>query len=128
MPAPVQVVLNEEQYQTIDTKVLFNLQPIVCSPLINGEFKSGSSKIRYKTSIDVADDHLSFALIQQLVYTNVTVMDRYSPGIQTVLLGEATRVEAIWVIATLRLAGVWCDHLANLRFPPLHHSSKAHIR
>jgi hypothetical protein len=42
-------------------------------------------EIRYKTSIDVEGDHLAPALIRNLVYTNVTMMDQYLPGILAIL-------------------------------------------
>jgi len=61
----------------------------------NFEMDFEDGEIRYKTSIDVTDDFLSQALIKQLVYANVTMMDAYLPGIQAVLAGEATPVEAM---------------------------------
>jgi len=51
----------------------------------NFELDFTDGEIRYKTSIDVEGDRLSFALIQQLVYANVTMMDKYLPGIKLVL-------------------------------------------
>lgn len=52
----------------------------------------------YKTSIDVTNDRLSIALFQQLVYTNITVMDQYLPGVQALLSSESSLVEASWAI------------------------------
>ena len=51
--------------------------------LIIGNFELDLSdcEIRYKTSIDVEGDRLTPALIKRLVYTNVTMMDQYLPGI-----------------------------------------------
>lgn len=51
----------------------------------NFELEFGDGEIRYKTSIDVEDDRLSFALIKQLVYANVTMMDEYISGIMSVI-------------------------------------------
>jgi hypothetical protein len=67
------------------------------SGLILGNFELDfdDGEIRYKTSIDVTNDFLNQALIKQLVYTNVSMMDEYLPGIQAVIAGEATPIEAI---------------------------------
>lgn len=51
----------------------------------NFELDFIEGEIRYKTSIDVEDDQLSFALIKSLVYTNVIMMDRYLPAIISVI-------------------------------------------
>ena len=51
-----------------------------------------------KTSIDVEGDRLSEALIKHLVYSNVLIVDRYLPGIMTVIYGEMLPVEAIYEI------------------------------
>ncbi|MEH2025766.1 hypothetical protein [Nostoc sp.] len=48
-----------------------------------------------KTSIDVEGDRLSFALIQGVVYANVTMMDEYLPGIMCVIYGNVSPEEAI---------------------------------
>jgi hypothetical protein len=61
----------------------------------NFELDFEDGEIRYKTSIDVTDDYLSQALIKQLVYANVSMMDAYLPGIQPVITGDASPVEAI---------------------------------
>jgi hypothetical protein len=55
----------------------------------NFELDYSDGEIRYKTSIDVEGDRLTPALIKNLVYTNVTMMDEYIPGIQAVLSGQA---------------------------------------
>jgi len=51
----------------------------------NFELDFADGEIRYKTSIDVKGDILSFELIKQLVYVNVTMMDEYLPGIMSVI-------------------------------------------
>lgn len=61
----------------------------------NFELDWGDGEIRYKTSIGVEGDRLSPALMEQLVYTNVLMMDRYLPGILRVIYGNASPSEAI---------------------------------
>ncbi|MFH7025001.1 MAG: YbjN domain-containing protein [Heteroscytonema crispum UTEX LB 1556] len=61
----------------------------------NFELDFTDGEIRYKTGIDVESASLSFPLIKQLVYTNVTVMDEYLPGIISVINGEVSPVNAI---------------------------------
>jgi len=66
----------------------------------NFELDFADGEIRYKTSIDVEGDRLSFALIQQLVYANVTMMDKYLPGIKLVLESGMSPEDAIAQIET----------------------------
>lgn len=54
----------------------------------NFELDLTDGELRYKTSIDVEGDRLSLALVRSLVYANVTIMNRYLPGIVTVLEGS----------------------------------------
>ena len=54
----------------------------------NFELDFNDGEIRYKTSIDVESDRLTSALIKTLVYTNVSMMDEYLPGIRAVLKGQ----------------------------------------
>jgi hypothetical protein len=61
----------------------------------NFELDFTDGEIRYKTSIDVEGDRVSFALIKRLVYANVTMMDQYWPGIMSVVYGEVEATEAI---------------------------------
>lgn len=61
----------------------------------NFELDFTDGEIRYKTSIDVEGDRLSFALIKRLVYANVTMMDEYLPGIMSIIYGEAEAGDAI---------------------------------
>ncbi|MFB2877367.1 YbjN domain-containing protein [Floridanema aerugineum] len=72
------------------------------SGMIIGNFEMDFEygEIRYKTSIDVEGDRLSFALIKRLVYANVTMMDEYLPGIMSIIYGEAEAGEAIAKIET----------------------------
>ncbi len=61
----------------------------------NFELDFADGEIRYKTSIDVQGDFLSFELIKQLVYANVTMMDEYLPGIMSVIYGDVSPEDAI---------------------------------
>jgi len=61
----------------------------------NFELDFADGEIRYKTSIDVKGDFLSFELIKQLVYANVTMMDEYLPGIISVIDGDVLPKDAI---------------------------------
>ncbi|MDM9583743.1 YbjN domain-containing protein [Nostoc sp. GT001] len=67
-----------------------------CGMMIgNFELDFSDGEISYKTSIDVEGDRLSFALIQRVVYANVTMMDEYLPGIMSVIYGNVSPEEAI---------------------------------
>ncbi len=66
----------------------------------NFELDFNDGEIRYKTSIDVEGDSLSFSLIKQMVYANVTMMDEYLPGIMAVIDCKASPEEAIATIET----------------------------
>jgi len=61
----------------------------------NFELDLSDGEIRYKTSIDVEEDRLSVALIRSLVYANVLTMDRYLPGIVSIICGEMSPARAI---------------------------------
>jgi len=61
----------------------------------NFELDFVDGEIRYKTSIDVQGDFLSFELIKQLVYANVMMMDEYLPGIMSVIDGDVSPLDAI---------------------------------
>jgi hypothetical protein len=61
----------------------------------NFEMDFDSGEIHYKTGIDVEGDRLSTALVRQLVYANVAIVDRYLPGIMAVIYGNVSPMEAI---------------------------------
>ncbi|NES86249.1 MAG: YbjN domain-containing protein [Moorea sp. SIO2B7] len=61
----------------------------------NFELNFTNGEIRYKTSIDVQGDLISSALIKQVVYANVTMMDEYLPGILAVVDKDVSSAEAI---------------------------------
>lgn len=67
----------------------------------NFELDFERGEIRYKTSIDVAEDILTFSAIKNLVYTNVTMMDRYFPGFISIIednISPANIIEAIEIM------------------------------
>ena len=61
----------------------------------NFEMDFNDGEVRYKTSIDVEGNGLSTALVKRLAYDNVSVMDKYMPGIMSVIYGGASPTEAI---------------------------------
>ncbi|WP_414551375.1 YbjN domain-containing protein [Anabaena sp. CCY 0017] len=61
----------------------------------NFEMDFNDGEIRYKTSIDVEGDRVSFALIKQLVYANIATMDEYLPDIMSVISGDVSTEKAI---------------------------------
>ena len=65
--------------------------------LIMGNFELDwrDGEVRYKTSIDVEGDRLTPALVKQMAYANVVMMDRYLPGIMRVIYGDVSPAEAI---------------------------------
>ncbi|MDJ0800062.1 MAG: YbjN domain-containing protein [Calothrix sp. MO_167.B12] len=61
----------------------------------NFEMYFDSGEIHYKTSLDVEGDRLSIALVRQLVYANVMIMDQYLPGIMAIIYGNVSPIDAI---------------------------------
>ncbi|BAZ16702.1 hypothetical protein NIES4071_85800 [Calothrix sp. NIES-4071] len=61
----------------------------------NFELEFADGEISYKTSIDVEGDRLSSALIKNLVYANVRMMDEYMPSIMSIIYGNLSPEEAI---------------------------------
>lgn len=84
-----------------------------CSLVLgNFEMDFSNGEVRYKTSIDVEGDRLSYALINQLVYVNVLTVDQYLPGLFAVAQGTASPLDAI------ALALVECkEPIFNLSHP-----------
>lgn len=66
-----------------------------CLLMGNFEMDFSDGEIRFKTSIDVSGDRITFALLRQLIYTNVLTMDQYLPAIMSVIYGNATPEQAI---------------------------------
>ncbi|MGC9525950.1 MAG: YbjN domain-containing protein [Limnospira sp.] len=61
----------------------------------NFELNFYDGEIRYKTSLDVEGDRLTPALVKHLIYTNVTTMDKFLPGIMSIIYGNISPEEAI---------------------------------
>lgn len=72
----------------------------------NFEMDYNDGEVRFKTSLDVEGNksvgeegkeptELGSALMKRVVYNNVGVMDKYLPGIMTVIYGGASPQEAI---------------------------------
>ncbi len=61
----------------------------------NFEMNFYDGEIRYKTSLDVDGDRLTPALIKHLVYTNVATLDKYLPGVMSIIYGNLSAEEAI---------------------------------
>jgi hypothetical protein len=60
----------------------------------NFELDLGDGEIRFKTSIDVAGDRISTALVRNLVHANVATTDAYLAGLRAVAVGEASAEQA----------------------------------
>jgi hypothetical protein len=61
----------------------------------NFEMDFSDGELRYKSSIDVEDDHLSSPLIKHMVYPNVLMMDKYLPGIMAILYAGKSPRQAV---------------------------------
>ncbi len=61
----------------------------------NFELDFEDGEVRFKTGIDVEGDELTTALVRQVVYSNVIMMDRYLPGLLKVIYGGMSPSDAI---------------------------------
>ena len=61
----------------------------------NFEMDFSDGEIRYKTSIDVEGGQLTTQMVKTLVYTNVLMMDKYLPGIMSVLYASVPPEQAL---------------------------------
>jgi hypothetical protein len=65
----------------------------------NFEMDFEDGEVRYKTSLDLEDvedaAEVTQVLLRHVIYANVSSMDRYLPGMLTVLAGSATPAEAV---------------------------------
>jgi hypothetical protein len=66
----------------------------------NFELDFNDGEVRYKTSIDIENAELTPALISNHVYANTWTMDRYLPGIMSVVYGDEKPGDAIQKIET----------------------------
>ena len=61
----------------------------------NFEMDFSDGEIRFKTSVDLEDSILTRKFIQNLVYMNVLMMDKYLPGIMSVIYANMAPDQAI---------------------------------
>lgn len=61
----------------------------------NFELDPVGDQLRFKTGIDVMDDRLTPALIRNVVYGNVIIMDKHLPVFRKIIEEDATADEAI---------------------------------
>jgi len=64
----------------------------------NFELDFADGEIRYKTSIDFQDHKPTLGSISQLVYTNISMMERYLPGILSIIKQDLEADKAIQAI------------------------------
>ncbi len=64
----------------------------------NFEMDFADGEVRYKSSIDVQDAELTYALAHHIVYANVFTMNRYLKGISAVAFGNVSAVEGIGMV------------------------------
>jgi hypothetical protein len=64
----------------------------------NFELDFEDGEIRFKTSIDVQEDRLTIALVQQMVIANVVMMDRYLSGLLQVISSDVAPKDALAAI------------------------------
>ena len=61
----------------------------------NFEMDFADGEIRFKTSVDMEDGALTHKFIQNLVYMNVLMMDKYLPGVMSVIYSDTSPANAI---------------------------------
>ncbi len=68
----------------------------------NFEMDFNDGEVRYKSSIDVTEnvEHLTEAQFRSLVYTNVMMMDKYFPGLMSIMYLDRSPAELIAEIET----------------------------
>jgi hypothetical protein len=59
----------------------------------NFELDFNDGEVRYKTSISVDEEPVTFGLLRPIVYTNVALMDQYFNGLLTVIQGPESAAE-----------------------------------
>jgi hypothetical protein len=64
----------------------------------NFELDLSDGEIRFKTSIDVEGSTLTPALVRQLLYINITTVDKYLPGVVFLLYHGYTPEDAVMLI------------------------------
>lgn len=61
----------------------------------NFEMDFSDGEVRYKTSIDVEGGRLTQQMVRALVYVNVLMMNKYLPGIKSVVYADASPSEMV---------------------------------
>ena len=61
----------------------------------NFELDMDDGTVRFKTSIDVEGDRLSYELFRPVVYSNVAMMERYLPGLKAIILEDMSPKSAL---------------------------------
>lgn len=64
----------------------------------NFEMDLSAGQVQFRTSLDVMGARLNHALVHNVVRWNVTMMDRYLPGIMNIVAGKVGAAEAIMTI------------------------------
>ncbi len=61
----------------------------------NFEMDFSDGEVRYKTSVDVEGGQLTTQMMKTLVYVNVLMMDKYLPGIMSVIYAGTSPADAV---------------------------------
>jgi hypothetical protein len=61
----------------------------------NFEMDYSDGEVRYKSSLDFEGEPLTTPLIKNAIYPAVQTMDRYLPGLMSVVYGDKSPSEAI---------------------------------
>jgi len=61
----------------------------------NFEMDFTDGEVRYKTSVDVEGGELTKQMVKTLVYVNVLMMDKYLPGIMSVIYAGTSPADAV---------------------------------
>ena len=70
----------------------------------NFELNLDDGEVRFKTSLDCEGGELTSALVKQLIYANVLLMDQYLPGLLGIMYGDLGAREAIQQVEGLPTA------------------------
>jgi hypothetical protein len=85
-------VVEEEQRPTIAE---FIIRANYGLPIGNFEMDYADGEVRYKTSIDIEGGELTPKMVENLLMSNLTTMDRYLPGLMRVIYGDKEPAEAV---------------------------------
>jgi hypothetical protein len=88
------VVSREKKWPALEYLARANFSLIIG----NFEIDFDSGEVRFKTSIDVEGDELTYALFKPVVYANLFLTERYLPGLQAVLFEDIMPRAAITAI------------------------------